>query len=448
MGHKGLHSVMKNLVLTSAVTLFVLFSFVTMSFANGVLLDGKGPIILGRGGTNIAHRDNGMSILDNPAALASLKGKRIDASVDTLILPMNYRDTLDDQRAEDEYFLLPTLAYTQSKEESGLGMGIGVYNPAGFSAEYRLNNLFYGNQKYFSNASLTKILVGAGWKVNERLSIGAGIGPTYGITELELPYTFQTGPLSALPPTFIPLRALINLEADDWGFGWNLGAQWEISSSTTLGFTFIAQDKLKMQGDVDVDISGGPFFDPNVNPDPTAHYKVNFDFKWPQILGVGVKHKIESGPVFSLDVLLIDWSSAFDALNLKLSEGDNLGFNFLTGGSSTTDSFPMHWNDSYSFRLGFEHSLNEKDMLRFGYIYNTNPVPAATLTPLIPGILQNEATLGFSRNWEDWTFGVSYMYAFQSKRTVTNSDILGGDFDQSTVQVSAHFLSLGFQYKF
>ena len=443
MRHKGFQSAIRNLILTSAATLFVLFSFITMSSANGVLLDAKGPITLGRGGTNIAHRDNVMSILDNPAALASLKGKRIEASVDVLMFPMNYRNTLNDKRAEDEYFLLPTLAYTQSKEQSRLGMGIGVYNPAGFSAEYRLNNLFYGNQKYYSYASLTKILMGAGWNVNDRLSVGAGIGASYSKTELELPYAFQTGPLGTLG-----LSAKINLDADDSGFSWNLGAQWEISSATTLGFTFIAQDKLKMHGDVDVDISGGPFFDPNVNPDPTAHYKVDFDFKWPQILGVGVKHKIESGPVFSLDVLLIDWSSAFDALNLKLTEGDNLGFNFLTGGSSTTDSFPMRWNDSYSFRLGFEHSLNEKDILRFGYIYNTNPVPAATLTPLIPGILQNEATLGFSRNWKNWTFGVSYTYAFQSKKTVANSDIQGGDFDSSTLKMSCNFLSLGFQYKF
>jgi long-subunit fatty acid transport protein len=184
--------------------------------------------------------------------------------------------------------------------------------------------------------------------------------------------------------------------------------------------------------------------------DRTAHYKVGFDLRWPQILGAGVKHIYKTNHRISFDVLWIDWSSAFSELKFELSEGDNPQLNgivsMMTGSDSVQDTFPLHWKDSYSLRLGYEYFLNAKDTLRFGYIYNENPVPSSTLTPLIPGIIKHEVTLGYGRTWDKWAFNVSYLYAFKSEQSVNNSEILGGDFDQSTVRVSAHFLSLRFQY--
>ena len=43
--------------------------FNNKSYGSGVMLDSMGPVSSGRGGTNIAHSDNGVLIHDNPAAL-------------------------------------------------------------------------------------------------------------------------------------------------------------------------------------------------------------------------------------------------------------------------------------------------------------------------------------------------------------------------------------------
>lgn len=447
---RGYQIIITKIILISVVSLFISFTFITSPFANGVLLDAKGPITLGRGGANIAHADNGILIYDNPAALARLQGKKIEGALDMLMFPMNYKDTSNNKKCEDQAFFLPTFAYTHNIQQSRFGMGAGVYNPAGFSAEYNLDHSVYGEQKkYFSNASLTKILLGAGYNITDKWSFGIGFGPSYTNMELEMPYSFQTGPLSALPPTFsTPLSALIDLDGDDWALTWNLGTQWEASSNTTLGLSYICQDKFRVQGDMDVDVTGFPL--PAPLTDTTAHYKVGFDFRWPQILGAGIKHIYKTNHRISFDVLWIDWSSAFSELKFELSEGDNEELsgviNMLTGSDSIQDTFPLHWKDSYSFRLGYEYFLNSKDTLRFGYIYNENPVPNSTLTPLIPGIIKHEVSLGYGFNWKKWAFNVSYLYAFKSEESVGTSEILGNDFDQSTVKISAHFLSLRFQY--
>ena len=120
----------------------------------------------------------------------------------------------------------------------------------------------------------------------------------------------------------------------------------------------------------------------------------------------------------------------------------------LTGGSSTQDTFPLHWKDSYAFRFGYEYLFNAKDTIRLGYIYNQNPVPDDTLTPLIPGILSNLVSVGYGHNWKTWALNFAYQYSFGAKQSVATSKILGGDYDYSTVEISGHLFTMGVQYQF
>ena len=98
--------------------------------------------------------------------------------------------------------------------------------------------------------------------------------------------------------------------------------------------------------------------------------------------------------------------------------------------------------------MGYEYLLNMADTLRFGYIYHRNPVPDSTLVPVIPGILEHLVSVGYGRHWKNWNFDVAYQYTFGSRQSVGTSDILGGDYDDSSVDIDAHVLTLGVQYSF
>jgi long-chain fatty acid transport protein len=416
---------------------------VNQAFANGVVRDSIGPVSSGRGGTNIAHSDNGVLIHDNPSALTGMEGKRVEVDLDFLALSMNYRDPDNDEDGKDIRCVTPSLSYTQELAQGRFGLGFGVYSPAGFSTDYDLAHPIYGKQKYASDACLTKILFGFGWKITDGVSVGIAAGPSYSQVELEEPYTFQTGNLQGAD-------ALIDIEADDWAFAWNIGVQWQISSNTTLGVAYHYQDKFEMSGDCDLDVTGNPMFappSPVAVADPTARYDVEFDFKWPQSLGVGIAHRLKGGHGISADVKWIDWSSAFDEVTFKLSDGDNAEFNALAG-DSPNDTYSLDWKDSYSFCLGYEYLLNMADTLRCGYVYNRNPVPDSTLVPVIPGILEHLVSVGYGRNWKSWNFDVAYQYSFGSRQSVGTSDILGGDYDNSSVDIDVHVLTFGIQYQF
>lgn len=431
---------MKKISVVVIGAFFVCCIAVSQTFANGVLLDSMGPISSGRGGTNIAYSDNGTIIHDNPAALAKLKGRSFEGGTDFLSIPVNYQDQFNDKDAEKAFFSLPSFSYIQSYTQHPFGIGLGLYNPAGFSTEYYLKHRIYNDreQKYASNSSLTKILFGLGWSINDQWSLGIGIGPAQSKIELEGPFTFQTGALQGA-------SALLDMNGDDWAMAWNVGLQWRVSSDTTLGLSYINQDKFNMRGDLNLK---DPYI-PNVGVLPLeANYNFECDFQWPQTLGVGLNHQFKVGHRISVDVLWVDWSSAFDELNFQLSEGDNIGFNLLTGGSSTQDTFPLHWKDSYAFRFGYEYLLNAADIIRLGYIYNQNPVPDVTLTPLIPGILSNLVSVGYGHNWKTWALNFAYQYSFGAKQSVATSKILGGDYDDSTIEISGHLFTMGVQYQF
>ena len=427
---------MKKISTALIFTLCISFILVNQSFANGVVRDSMGPVSGGRGGTNIAHIDNGILIHDNPSALTELNGKRVEADFDFVALSMNYRDPQNDEDGEDTLCFIPSMSYAQELAQGRFGVGFGVYSPAGFSTDYDLVHPIYGEQKYASDACLTKILFGFGWKITDGVSLGIAAGPAYSKVELEEPYTFQTGPLAGVP-------ALIDMEGDAWALAWNIGAQWRISPNTTLGLAYHYQDKFEMSGDCDVDATGVlPV------PDPTAHYdKVEFDFTWPQSLGVGMTHRLKGGHRISADVAWIDWSSAFDDVTFKLSDGDNPVFD-ATIGNAPQDTLSLNWKDSYAYRLGYEYLLTVADTLRCGYVYNRNPVPDSTLVPVIPGILEHLVSIGYGRNGKKWSFDVAYQYSFGSRQSVGTSKIVGGDYDNSSVDVDAHVFRLGIQYRF
>jgi long-chain fatty acid transport protein len=427
---------MKKIYTALALTCCMCLCLVSHSFANGVLRDSMGPISSGRGGTNIAHSDNGMLIHDNPSALTELKGKRVEADFDFLALTMNYKDPDNDEDGKDILCFMPSLSYAQELAQGRFGIGLGVYHPAGFSTEYDLVHSIYGEQKYASEACLTKVLFGLGCKITDQISIGLAMGPAYSKVAFEEPYTFQTGPLQGV-------TALLDLEGDDWALAWNLGAQWRISSNTTLGLAYHYQDKLHMSGKADLDTTGYPL----PVTDPTAHYDVDFDFTWPQSLGVGITHRFKDDHRISADVKWIDWSSAFDKVTFKLSNGDNAEFDALAG-TKPQDTLALDWKDSYSYCLGYEYFLSMADTLRLGYVYTENPVPSSTLVPVIPGILEHLISLGYGRNWKNWSFDFAYQYSFGSRQSVGTSKLLGGDYDNSSVDIDVHLFALGIQYQF
>lgn len=405
--------------------LILLLAMAGPAGADGLIRDGVGAVATGRGGTNIAHSDNGAVLLDNPAGIINVPGRGLfEIGIDTLVTDLRYSDA-DPNDVDGEFMLnpVPQLAYIRTSEDGRWAAGIGVFLPAGFAAEYKMNHSVFGPSDYRSEGMLCKILPGVAYRITDRLSVGATLGAAVSTVELEGPFVIQSPPLAGAP-------TLMNLSTFGMTPTWSVGLQYELTERTTLGVTYIAESNITYDGDVTVFVPGAG----------VARYDAEAELTWPQSVGIGLAHALNDQHRVSFDVIWFDWSSAFDKMDLKLSDGTNPALNFAAGGTTVRDRLPFDWKESVSFRFGYEFLATERDIVRAGYVYQDAPVPSSTLNPYTDGVLEHAFSVGYGRKFaRDWTLNTAYQYSF-GEGHVGQSSLVGGDFDNSTFKADAHWL--------
>ena len=438
------------------------FLFNNKSYGSGVMLDSMGPVSSGRGGTNIAHSDNGVLIHDNPAALVNMAtGKTANFGLGFAYPDIKYRDPQGSDYSKHEIITLPTFSLIYKKEDnSRFAFGIGGYIPAGFKTEYHLDHktkidlpilrnipVSFGDQLYRTETSFMKLLFSTSYKVNDKLSLGFSFGPALHRAEIEAPFTQQTGPAAG------KLSFLADISTkDNFGYSYVFGAQYKLGEKTVLGISYISESRATLRGDADIIIPksapGGRLL-----LTPFAEYDIKANFEWPRSVGIGIAQELGMSHRLSLDVLWIDWASAFDRLDFELTDGDNRLFNSLLG-NTVNDAIPLDWNGSFSFRFGYEyfHKGNRDNVLRFGYLYDDNPIPGSTLVPIIPGIIKHIFSIGYShklRNkWDKWTTHMAVKLDISDDEKVGKSKLVGDDFSNSSLKAKGYFFFMGMDYNF
>jgi long-subunit fatty acid transport protein len=396
-------------------------------WADGVILNGISPRSLSRGGTNLGHADNGAMIHDNPAAMANLAGCELfEVGAIGLISTFEYGDLGNVNGVDSaEFTPLPMFAYVRKSDDGVWAYGLGVFPEAGFCENYTMNGpvpFFPGPQKYKSFGALSKVLPGISARLTDRLSVGGTFGVGVSHAELEGPYFLQ-GPTLPGTPT------LMNLHGTGATPVWSVALQYALTDTTTLGATYLSSSRFELEGETRVVL---PFGAGNLI------YDSELEIEWPQSVGVGVRQQLDCCQTVSADVIWFNWSDAFDEFQLNLRNPSTLGF------LPVTEVIPLRWRDSVSVRLGYEQQVCD-GTLRLGYVYHRNPVPAGTQTPFIQATLQHAVSVGYGWWWGDWMVDAGYMYLFGPDRTVGTSELLGGDFSNSSHDATVHAFFLGLQ---
>jgi long-chain fatty acid transport protein len=418
----------------SGLTIVLLGCLCYQANADGVIRDALGARVAGRGGTNVAFADSGMILHDNPAGMVNLNSmNHIEFGIEALITDISYSDPDDHGRADHDPIPLGNLAIIRKSANDQWAFGIGAFTPGGFATDYELNGPFplLGKQKYKSFGSLLRILPGVAHRVNDRLSVGGTLGVAVSHTELEGPYFLQSGPLAGTP-------TLMDMQATGAALSWSLGMQYLWSDYTTLGLTYQSETRFNHDGSTRT-------FVPTVGQ---SAFDTTLDMTWPRTVTLGLRHELSACHIAAVDVIWYDWSSAFDQAGLHLTNPTNPVFAGLLGPQGLNEQMPLLWRDSISVRVGMERYLCPHRVIRAGYTYNRNPVPAATLTPYIPTIVEHVVGAGFGWYRKGWETDVAYQYFFTPTETVETSGLIGGDFSQSRLRPHAHIIYLSFTKRF
>jgi long-subunit fatty acid transport protein len=403
---------------------------------DGLIRDGLGPISTGRGGTNQAFADNAVIILDNPGGLVNVEGDGLaEVGADTVITQVQYSNPLSGVVSHVRPLPMPVLGCIKKSDNGCWAFGIGAFVPAGFGAAYgAMISPIVGPTEYRSIGGMGKILPALSYKATDRLSVGISVGLAFSDIQIYGPYVLQNAPLTGLP-------AVMNMS----GFGvaptGSIGLQYQVNERTMIGASYTEEVNMTLRGGANASlIAPNPFPPPPFLAIP-SHFDTKLHMKWPRSVAFGIKHELCAHRRVSADVIWYDWGGAFDQIDIQLSNPTNP----IVGGLvplPVNDTLPLNWTNSVSMRLGYEWLPNDLDTWRCGYVYHGSPVPDSTLNPYLDGILVHAFSLGYSRKFDRIIFNSGYQYSFGPTRNVTDSAIVGGDFDDTRMRAQAHFATL------
>jgi long-chain fatty acid transport protein len=172
----------------------------------------------------------------------------------------------------------------------------------------------------------------------------------------------------------------------DYGsdIGWNAGILFKPTESFRIGASYRTAMDIDLEGDAEVSqiFTGNPQFDAFVGTLLPPDQNINTTFPFPSIASVGLAFSPNENWDVELDVIRTGWSR-FEALAVNFEK-------------TPQNSFvrEQNWEDSNSYRLGFNHNATPNFDVRFGALYDENPQPIEAVSPLLPDSDRIGATVG------------------------------------------------------
>jgi long-chain fatty acid transport protein len=300
----------------------------------------------------------------------------------------------------------------------------------------------YGLQKEKSAILAARAVVGVGFALSEKVSLGVSVGAVYNSNALEMPYVFQSNPALA------GLKTLLDLHTA--GFGRNTSVGLIASPTRRLQFNAAWKSRTTIDstgnanGNIGVQLAalglGGAR--------PDFHYSAEVRNVLPQSVLAGMNWRVDGGWVLAFQADWLDWKEAFASLPVSLTNGNNADINGLLGANAIFDRIPLDWKSQYSFRGGVERLLNEHITLRAGYAHSNNPVPASTLSPLTAAIMTNQLSTGIGYLHGGWRFDLGYGIDPTTQENVGKTALLSGEYANSKVRIGMQSLALNTAFRF
>jgi long-chain fatty acid transport protein len=201
------------------------------------------------------------------------------------------------------------------------------------------------------------------WRVNDKLSIGAGLNAVYGIFDQKVAIN-----------NAVPAAADGRLELDDksWGFGGNVGLLYEVGPSTRVGLTWTSQ--------VDLDFSApaqfsglGPVLSTLLASRGLLDSRVSIGTKIPQQVMASIASRVDDRWSVLANVGWQQWSR-FGQVEVGIDDTSNP--------VALTTSLPF--KDTWHVAVGAQYRLSDPWTLNMGIAYDSGFQEGETVSPLLP----------------------------------------------------------------
>lgn len=298
-----------------------------------------------------AVAENASTIFFNPAGMTQLKDREISAGLSIVRPTFKFKNDGSSVGAfagagnggdAGSWGFVPN-AYMSWALNKDLYVGVGFGAPYGMMTEYNdpwvgaAHAVKFDIKTYNINPSLA-------WRVNDKVSLGAGVS----FQRMEVEYVRRAG--ITTPPGFPSLPTTSGtLAAADNSWGWNVGALFTLSPSTKVGVSYRSKIKHELRGDMTN--SGG------IN----SRVSASADVDLPDTFILSVAQTLNDRWQLLGDISWTGWSS-IPAVNIM-----------PTGGA--TQVLDTKFRDTWRYALGANYRYTDNLKLKFGIAYDQTPVP-------------------------------------------------------------------------
>jgi len=334
----------------------ILFSVLPLAKGAGFYITEIGtPGSLGTAGVaNPTNTHGADSSWTNPAGMTGLQEDTIFGGMQIILPKVEFDPSFvspgtmgsDGGNAGDP-IVAPSFFYVNKLSED-LRFGLSVAGTMGGGVDYGDN--------FIGRYAVSKVELGAialspslGYRVNDRLSVGAGVSIVYSRLDQDI----------MLDPAVVPGGTTNGLdgklkieEATDWGYQPFLGMTYQLSDRAMLGVVYRAEMDVELEGDVKVR---------NLNL-PVLADSIDIDWDNPQTLQAGLKYQLDDKNTLLLNAGWQEWS-AFSKNTMAFSGG-------LVNPVAVID---RKFDDTWHAGIAFAHSEGDHGTT-IGFSYESSPV--------------------------------------------------------------------------
>jgi len=427
--------------ITLLLTLLLAEVFIpALTWAGGLYLYEVAPAEVGLASAGIAARAQDASTLfTNPAGMTRLKQPEVLFGLQPIYAHLDFEsnsNTSDSNRFQpdgdradsgDASAWIPAgstfIVYPVNKD---LKIGFGVLGFFGSAIEYNddWEGRYYAKDIRMQGFSF---MPSVAYRVNDWLSLGAGLNAMYGILEMEV--AVNNG--LAFPD------GQLEIEDKVWGFGGLFGVLIEPTQHARFGLTYMTKTKLDFE--VETDFSDlRPAFETILRNNGLFNAKIDMPINAPQAVMLSGYHEINNQWAIMGNVGWQDWSD-FGNLEVSVSAEDT---NDLT--------VDLQYDDTWHAAAGVQYRPSEPLVLSLGIAYDSAMMGEDERSPSMP--------VG-----EAWRFGTGMQYKVRKNIDISlayeflwggdmamdvNRGPLAGRVSGDYNDTYMHFINLAFNWKF
>ena len=332
-----------------------------------------------------AVADDASVVARNPALMSLFKDKQISVAGIAVIPDVSLKGEsaaygLDESSIDDDSIapsaFIPAGYFTMPLNDK-VSLGFGAFSNFGLSTEFK-DDYAAGSIAGETEIVTVNMNASASYKINEQFSLGLGLNYVY--ADAKVIRNAGANPLG-LPAN----TQIAHLEGDDYGFGWNIGAMYQLDENNRFGFNYRSETDIDFEGEYSNQLPAavGGFAGTTV----PGELKLTL----PAIAEFSGSHQLDKKLGVHYSILWTGWDS-FQKLEA-----------YTPSKEAPVFSKEENFSDSMRYSIGTDYQYSDALLLRAGIAYDESPADQSNLSISIPDT---------DRFW--FSFGGNYAFSENS----------------------------------